>query len=82
MEPKDLSELTDEELLDLAKKNQNSKLYDAIIIGLLIGIASYSAFENGFDFLTFIPFFYIPIASKNNLNSKLLKNEIKKRNLE
>ena len=33
MEPKDLSELTDEELLDLAKKNQNSKLYDAIIIG-------------------------------------------------
>jgi hypothetical protein len=78
---KELSELTDQELLQEAKKSNSTNLYDAGIFGILIGIAIYSTVNNGLGFLTFLPLVYIPIASKNKIKNKALKKLLKERNL-
>lgn len=81
MEQKKLAELTDEELLQDAKKNKSIKLYDAVIFGILIGIAIYSSVKNGFGLLTFLPLVYTPIAAKNKIKNKELEKLLKERNL-
>lgn len=81
MSQKELAELTDEELLQKAKKIKTTNLYDAVIFGMLIGIAIYSSVKNGFGFLTFLPLVYIPIATKNKTKNKELEKLLKKRSL-
>jgi hypothetical protein len=78
---KELSELTDQELLQEAKKSKPTKLYDAVIFGILIGIAIYSTVNNGLGFLTFLPLIYIPIAAKNKIKNKELQKLLQERNL-
>ncbi len=78
---KELSELTDNELLQEAKKTKSTNLYDAAIFGLLIGIALYSTINHGLGFLTFLPLVYIPIAAKNKSKKKALENLLKERNI-
>lgn len=81
MNQKELSELTDEELLQEAKKKRSINFYDALIFGVLIGIAVYSSVKNGFGLLTFLPLVYIPIAAKNKAKNKVLEKILKERNL-
>lgn len=81
MKQKESAELTDEELLEEAKKNKSTKRYDAVIFGVLIGIAAYSSIKNGFGFLTFLPLVYVPIAAKNRTKNKELEKLLKERNL-
>jgi hypothetical protein len=78
---KELSELTDQELLQEAKKSKSINLYDAVIFGILIGIAIYSTVKNGLGLLTFLPLIYIPIAAKNKIKNKALEKLLKERNL-
>ncbi|MDR7130113.1 hypothetical protein J2X69_002460 [Algoriphagus sp. 4150] len=79
MNQEKLSALTDEELLAEAKKGKTTKIYDAVIFGILIGIAIFSTVKNGFGLLTFLPLVYLPIAAKNKIKNselqKLLKEE-------
>ena len=79
MKQKKLGELTDEELLKEAKKIK--PIYDAIIFGVLIGIAIYSSVKNGFGLLTFLPLVYIPIAAKNKTKNRELSILLKERKL-
>jgi hypothetical protein len=81
MTRKELAILTDQELLQEAKKMKTTKIMDALIIGVLVGIATYSAVKNGFGFLTFLPFVYAPIAVKNKTEHKKLEDLLKERNL-
>jgi hypothetical protein len=81
MSQEQLAALTDEELLLQAKKSKNSKIYDATIIGVLIGIAIYSSVKNGFGLLTFLPLVYLPIAAKNKIKNSELERLLKERNL-
>lgn len=81
MNQKRLAELTDEELLQEAKKSRSTKLYDALIIGVLIGIAIYASVKNGFGLLTLLPIVYMPIAAKNQTKNKELEKLLKERNL-
>ncbi len=81
MKQEALAKLTDEELLKQAKIMKPTKVYDAVIVGLLIGISIYSAVKNGFDLLTFLPLIYIPIAGKNQTQIKLIEKLLKERNL-
>ena len=81
MKQNKLAELTDEELLQEAKRTKPTKIYDAIIIGFLIGIAIYSFVKNGFGLLTFLPLVYLPIAGKNKMKNKGLEKLLKERNL-
>ncbi|WP_217452156.1 hypothetical protein [Mucilaginibacter humi] len=68
-------------MLQEAKKNKSANLTDAVIIGVLIGIAIYSAVKNGVGLLSFIPLIYIPIAVKNKKKNKGLEDLLKERNL-
>ena len=81
MMQKKISELTDQELLQEAKKSKSTNLYDALIFGILIGIAVYSTVNKGLGLLTFLPLVYTPIAAKNKTKNKALEKLLKERNL-
>jgi len=81
MKQKELADLTDGELLEEVKKIKTTKLYDAVIFGILIGIAIYSTVKNGLDLLSFLPIVYTPIAGKNKIKNNELEKLVKERNL-
>jgi hypothetical protein len=54
-----MSELSEEELLDKAKKKKSDAIMNATFIGFLIGIIIYSAVNNSLGFFTLIPLFLI-----------------------
>lgn len=81
MKQKEIAELTDEEVLQEAKKLKNTKIYDALIFGILFGIAIYSTVKNDFGLLTFLPLVYAPIAVKNKTKKSDLDELLKERNL-
>lgn len=85
MTEKELSELTDEELLDLAKKMKSNSIINATIIGIMFGIAVYGVAKNNFGLFAIIPLFFAFRAfnnQKNKAKDKALKSVIKERNLE
>jgi len=82
MEQQKFAALTDEELLEEAKRFKQYKLYDAIIVGFLIGIAIYSSVLNGFGWLTFLPLVYLPAAGRNKVKRDELEKLLKERDLE
>ncbi len=73
--------LTDEELRAQVKQSKTARIYDAVIFGVLIGIAIYSSVKNGFGLLTFLPLVYLPIATKNKIKYTALEKILKDRNL-
>ena len=81
MEQKELSELTDEQLLDEAKKIKSSSITNAVFIGFLIGIVIYSIVKNGFGFFILFPLFFAYKLVKNSKKNKPLEKELKARNL-
>ena len=79
---KKLSELSDEELLQEAKKMKSNMIANAVLIGFLIGIVFYSVVKNSFGFLTLIPlFFAYRLINDSKYNQKELDNLLKERNL-
>jgi len=81
MNQKQLEESTDEELLKYQKVMKPTKVYDAVIVGFLAGIAIWSSVKNGFGLLTFLPIAYVPIASRNNKKRAELERILKERGL-
>lgn len=81
MSQKKLAELSNEELLQEAKNMKPTGIYDALILGVLIGISIFSVYKNGFDLLTFLPLVYLPIATKNKLKVKEIDKLLTERNL-
>jgi hypothetical protein len=82
MNPKGLSELTDQELLQEAKKMKSTSIINAVLIGFLIGIVFYSIMKNSIGFLTLIPlFFAYKLINNSKYNNKELENLLKERNL-
>lgn len=83
MNQKELSELTDQELLEEAKKLKSFSVTNAFIIGFLIGIVIFSIVKSTFGFLMLIPLYLIykmandPKAKR----SKALERLLKERNL-
>ena len=84
MNQKELSELTDQELIAETKKMKSNALINATFIGFLIGIIIYSVVKNNLGFLTLIPLFLVFKLLKNakhSKNSKDLEDILKERNL-
>lgn len=83
MQQKELTELTDQELLDEAKKVKSSTVTHALFIGFLIGIVFYSVVKNTVGFFTLIPLYmaYKLINNSNNAKKKAVENLLKERNL-
>lgn len=82
MEQKDLSQLTDKELLEAVKNNKPSPIIDAFFIGFLVGVIIYSVVVNSWGFLTLIPLYLIYIFLKKPKKYEALKNELERRNLQ
>jgi hypothetical protein len=78
MKPEYLKELSDEELLQKAKKLKNNKIADSMIIGITIGIAIYNSVKNGLGFFTLFPIIIGYIIIRNSSNTKILEKEIQK----
>lgn len=74
MKQKELSQLTDQELLDEAKKMKSTSIMNAVLIGILIGIVFYCFAKNTWGFITLVPLF---LAYKLINNSKHNTKELK-----
>ncbi|MFP5080054.1 hypothetical protein [Pedobacter sp. JCM 36344] len=59
MKQEELSELTDQELLEEAKKIKSASMIIAVFIGVMIEIVTYCIVKNTFGFLSLITFFCI-----------------------
>lgn len=81
MKQTELTELTNDELLHEQKKMKKSKIVNAFIIGLFIGIAVYSTVKKGLGFFTFFPLFFAYIIFNNRKKMKELAKELQSRNL-
>lgn len=83
MTNRDLSEFTDQELLDEAKKLKSFSMTNALFIGFLAGIIIFSVVKNTWGMLTLIPLYFIykMINDPKNKRSKELEELLKKRNL-
>ena len=85
MKQKELSELTDQELLEEAKKMKSSAIMHAALIGLMIGVVIYGVAKNNLGFFALIPlyfafkFFHNP---ENNKRYEAVKQLLKERNLQ
>lgn len=80
MNKKELLELSDQELLEKAKKLKSKAIVNAVIIGFLIGVVIYGVVKNGFGFFAIIPL-YLVYKIVNNANDKDLKKVLVERNL-
>ena len=81
MNQNELSQLSDKELLEVAKNNKPAPIIDAFFIGFLVGIIIYSTAANTWGFLTLIPLYLIYIFLKKPKKYEALKQELEKRNL-
>lgn len=79
---KELSELTDLELLLEVKRRKTLAVIDAVIIGFLVGIVLYSIWYKSFSILLLIPLFLAyKLAKKSPYTNKELEQLLKDRNL-
>lgn len=84
MMQKELSELTDQELLDKAKKIKSTSIINALLIGLMIGVVIYGVAKKNLSFFALITLFFVFRAfnnSKNVKDNKALEELLKERNL-
>ncbi|MFF5383640.1 hypothetical protein [Pedobacter suwonensis] len=82
METKKLSELTDHELLQEAKKKKSAAVMNALLIGFLAGIIFFSVAKNTLGFLTLIPLFFIyKLVNNSKYDNSELENLLKERGL-
>ncbi|MGE0930890.1 FUSC family protein [Peijinzhouia sedimentorum] len=83
MSPNELAELSDQELLEEARKLKSSSILHATLIGFMLGVIIYSVVKNTWGLVSLIPLFFIYKLSKNSTRdkTKTLKRILKERNL-
>ena len=81
MKQKALSELTDQELLDEARKTKSSSRTHAFLIGFMVAVVAYSIVKNTWGLFTLIPLFFIYKLTSSSNRDKELKTLLKERNL-
>ena len=79
----ELSKLTDQELLDEAKKMKSFSITNAVIIGILLGIVVYSFAKNSWGMLTLIPLYFVYkiVNDPKNTRFKTVEKLLKERKL-
>ena len=83
MKQKEIQELTDQELLEEAKKLKSFSITNAFLIGFLLGIVIFSVIKSTFGFLMLIPLYFVNklINDPKAKRSKALNELLKERNL-
>lgn len=77
MKKKELSELTEQQLLDKAKKTKSTAMMNAVLIGIMIGIIVWSVAKNTVGVFTLIPLFFIYKLINGSKNDDALKDSLK-----
>ncbi len=82
MADKELAELTDQELLEEAKKMKSFSFTNALFIGFLAGVIIYSVAKSSWGMLTLIPLYliYKLVNDPKNKRSKDLEQLLKEQN--
>ncbi|MFK8164488.1 MAG: FUSC family protein [Lewinella sp.] len=84
MHQEELSALSDQALLDLAKKAKSASIMSAFLIGLMIGVVIFSIVTKSVSFLTLFPLylaFRVFHNPENNKRNEALKKLLVERNL-
>ena len=81
MTEKELSALTDQELLDEAKKMKSTSITNALLIGVMIGVIVWSVAKNTVGLFTLIPLFFVYKIINGSKDHHALKKLLKERNL-
>lgn len=84
MNQKDLSELSDQELLSKAKEMKRSAILSAFTIGLMFGVILWSVVKSTVGFFTLVPLFFIYKminSTEKTEENEALKKIMKERNL-
>jgi len=82
MSQQKLSALTDQELLQEAKKIKSTSITNAFFIGFLLAIVFYSLVNNSWGFVTLIPlYFAYKLINNSKYDNTELENLLKERNL-
>lgn len=81
MKAEELSKLTDQELLNEAKKIKSTAITNALLIGFMIGIIIYSIVYDTVSIFTLVPLFFIYKIVKDDKKIKTLKKLLKERDL-
>jgi len=83
MENKELSQMTDQELLAEAKKLKSFSITNAFLIGFLIGIVVFSLYKSTFGFLMLIPLYFVHKMVNDPRNKRIKEVDalLTKRNL-
>lgn len=82
MKEKNLSDLTDQELLQEARKLKAASITNAVLIGVLIGIIIYSVAVSSWGFLTLILVYFIyRLMNNSKVDREELERVLKARNL-
>lgn len=82
MKNRNLADLTDQELLQEAKKLNSTHIMNAVLIGFLCGIVIYSIVQNTWGLLMLIPLvFAYFLIKKSNSEKQELQRVLKERNL-
>ena len=82
MNQQELSQLSDDALLDELKKIKPSPMIDAFFIGFLAGILLFGVMANAWGFFALIPLFLIYLFLKKSKRYDALKAEAANRNLQ
>ncbi len=81
MNQDEITQLSDKELLEEAKKIKPSPMIDAFFIGFLIGIIIFSVAANTWGLVSLIPLFLVYVFLKKSKRYEALKKELQQRNL-
>lgn len=83
MKQTEYTQMTEQELIDEAKKMKSFSIINALLIGFLAGIIIYSFFKNSWGLLTLIPLYFIykMLNDPKNRRVKELQGLFKERNL-
>ena len=83
MDQKEYSDMSEEELLEEAKKMKSFSITNALLIGFLLGVIFFSIVKNSWGMLTLIPLYFIfkMINDPKNKKIKELQSILKERNI-
>ena len=79
MNDKKFTEFNDEDLIAERKKLKTTNLINAVLCGILVGVAAYSTVKHGFGFFAVFPLYFVFILIRNRSKAKSLDAELKSR---
>jgi uncharacterized membrane protein len=82
MKEEEFAHLSDADLLRERKKLQSSRTIHALLVGVFIGIAVYSAAKNGLGFATVLPLFFVYLLLRSRSRSDALEKASRSRSLD